>query len=612
MLLGEIGKFFIFFVLFDFGHYFGSGSKQVRGVKTTAMIDYAMKYVRMLISYASNVIMVFDGRPLTAKSMTNAKRRENREKAKIKAFELFNAGRYNEAKKEFDKAVNISHTDALELMEECRRYNIDTIVAMYEADAQLAYLNKIGLAEFIISEDSDLILFGCQKIIYKLSLDGKCLLFEHDKLHNVFPKFDFEKFRRICILSGCDYLSNLPGIGLSKAKKFFLMTAEQDMRKALRKIPSYLNLKKITISDDYIESFLRAEATFKHMFVYDPIKKAMVRLNDLTNKDDEKYCASAGVLFSAEEAFQLALGNINPKTGKHVDNYDPFRERSLKKPINSKYKPLFSIWKFSGKHENVVVKTTHQSKISFVPLKFKRPKNVALSELENHMDEQVEMDTLIKSYCTTEAVPVRIKRPSSVLDDDLSSLQTVTMSPKNPFAKRQSLELNDTKTEKADNCSLIKVLAPKDAPKESTYAQVRVVSRFFAKNINKELENYPQGIINRVQTEHMARELEIEKKLLENDQYYSPPKKVQSCPVDRLKEKFGAKSTHGLDNSEDESISEPSAPDEQDFRLDTETKEKLDERKTQPKSVPKRKATAALTVSQKLMKFGFTKEKKVL
>ena len=46
----------------------------------------------------------------------------------------------------------------------CRAKDVDCIVAPYEADAQLAYLNKIGVAQIIITEDSDLVLFGCDKV----------------------------------------------------------------------------------------------------------------------------------------------------------------------------------------------------------------------------------------------------------------------------------------------------------------------------------------------------------------------------------------------------------------------------------------------------------------
>jgi exonuclease-1 len=53
---------------------------------------------------------------------------------------------------------------ALVLMRECRRRNVDCIVAPYEADAQLAYLNLKNIAQIVITEDSDLVLFGCTKV----------------------------------------------------------------------------------------------------------------------------------------------------------------------------------------------------------------------------------------------------------------------------------------------------------------------------------------------------------------------------------------------------------------------------------------------------------------
>ena len=41
---------------------------------------------------------------------------------------------------------------------------------------------------------------------------------------------DMERFRRMCILSGCDYLpKGLPGVGLVKAVKFFSVTSHNDL-----------------------------------------------------------------------------------------------------------------------------------------------------------------------------------------------------------------------------------------------------------------------------------------------------------------------------------------------------------------------------------------------
>ena len=45
---------------------------------------------------------------------------------------------------------------------------VDVVVAPYEADAQLAFFSKANIAQIIITEDSDLIVFGCEKILFKM------------------------------------------------------------------------------------------------------------------------------------------------------------------------------------------------------------------------------------------------------------------------------------------------------------------------------------------------------------------------------------------------------------------------------------------------------------
>lgn len=62
------------------------------------------------------------------------------------------------------------------LLKACRARGVDCIVAPYEADAQLAYLNKRGIAQVIITEDSDLLLFGCQKVLTNVDEMTKSLM----------------------------------------------------------------------------------------------------------------------------------------------------------------------------------------------------------------------------------------------------------------------------------------------------------------------------------------------------------------------------------------------------------------------------------------------------
>jgi 5'-3' exonuclease len=63
---------------------------------------------------------------------------------------------------------------------------VDVLVAPYEADAQLAFLSKTNIAQIIITDDSDLIVFGCEKVINfnKKNLNFDLIKFYLDPIQN--------------------------------------------------------------------------------------------------------------------------------------------------------------------------------------------------------------------------------------------------------------------------------------------------------------------------------------------------------------------------------------------------------------------------------------------
>ncbi|GBP33041.1 Exonuclease 1 [Eumeta japonica] len=307
---------------------FACADKLVRGDETDVHIKYCLKYVGMLISKNVKPILVFDGQHLPAKAMTEAKRRESRDTSKKRAAELLSLGRTDEARSYMRRSVDITHAMALNLIQECRKRNVDCIVAPYEADAQLAYLNLKNIAQVVITEDSDLILFGCSKILFKMDLDGTGTLVETAKLPLVMKcpieRYSFDKFRQMCILSGCDYLSSLPGIGLAKARMFVTATVDPNFANALKKLPSFFNKTQLNVTDEYIENFLKAEATFKHQYVFDPITRQLVRLTEPDDEDVEiALCSNGGEKIDPKIAFQLALGNLDPFSLKKMDDWHP-------------------------------------------------------------------------------------------------------------------------------------------------------------------------------------------------------------------------------------------------------------------------------------------------
>lgn len=47
----------------------------------------------------------------------------------------------------------------------------------------------------------------------------------------------------------------------------------------LKKLPSYLKMPKLEVTDEYIESFIKANNTFLYQLVFCPQKKCLVPLN---------------------------------------------------------------------------------------------------------------------------------------------------------------------------------------------------------------------------------------------------------------------------------------------------------------------------------------------
>lgn len=325
---------------------FSCAERLVKGEKTDAYVSYCMKMADLLLECGVRPILVFDGRHLPSKKGTEKKRREQREINRQKAKQFLIEGKIQQARECYQRAVDVTSTMAHEVIVECRRRGIDYIVAPYEADAQLAYLAQCKLADIVITEDSDLILFGCEKVLFKMDRAGFGQLYEKSRLGECFgqlaDRFTHDKFRQMCILSGCDYLPSLPGIGLGKASKFFKLITNPNIRATLPKLPSYLKMPALCVDEQYVEDFLKAENTFRHQLVFCPIRNELVPLSPYDPNVDPTDMTYAGQQLPKEQAFDIAVGNIDVNTGQKIDNYYPkdgkiLQERSSQ---DHKVKPI--------------------------------------------------------------------------------------------------------------------------------------------------------------------------------------------------------------------------------------------------------------------------------
>ncbi|XP_053329087.1 exonuclease 1 [Spea bombifrons] len=310
---------------------FACAEKLAKGEPTDQYVAYCMKFVHMLLTNGVKPILVFDGCTLPSKKDVEKARREKRQANLQKGKQLLREGKLSEARDCFSRSINVTSAMAHDVIKAARAEGVDCIVAPYEADSQLAYLNKNGFAQAIITEDSDLLAFGCKKVILKMDKHGNGLEIDQARLgmcKQLGGVFTEEKFRYMCILSGCDYHPSIHGIGLGKACKLLKVANNPDIIKVIQKMGQYLKTN-ITIPDDYIEGFIRANNTFLYQLVFDPLKRKLVPLNPYVDDVRPEELTYAGPNMGDHIAFQISLGNIDINTMEKIDDYNPDdRQRS--------------------------------------------------------------------------------------------------------------------------------------------------------------------------------------------------------------------------------------------------------------------------------------------
>ncbi|KAL8278126.1 hypothetical protein RQP46_009450 [Phenoliferia psychrophenolica] len=306
---------------------YGCAEDLAQGKPTVQYVNYSMHRVRMLKHFGVTPLIVFDGGLLPSKMGTEGDRERKRTDALAKGTAFLAEGKKGLARDCFVKAVDVTPEMAYQLIKALRREGVQYIVAPYEADPQLAYLERHGFVDGIITEDSDLLVFGCRNVLFKLDGDGNGTLVSRADFARC-HEYDFagwtdKEFRQMAILSGCDYVESIVGLGLK--------TAYRLMRKykTAEKVIQFVRLAgQHKVPLDYPAQFQRAELTFCHQRVFDPASKALVHLEPLAAGVDASSMPFVGAPMDDSFARGIASGEIDPLSRKPIvdiapDNFQP-------------------------------------------------------------------------------------------------------------------------------------------------------------------------------------------------------------------------------------------------------------------------------------------------
>lgn len=282
-----------------------------------SFVDFSMSRVRMLIHFGVIPYLVFDGDYLPSKSVTEVERASKREESRKLGLELYRLGKISQSHNELQKAVDVTPEMARQLIEELKKQGVQYVVAPYEADAQLAYLERKGIITGILSEDSDLLVFGAKCLLTKLDQYGDCIEINRNDFTACreisLVGWSDSEFRLMAILSGCDYLASIDRMGLKTAYR--LVRKYKDVEKILRMLAFD---GKYQIPPGYLESFRKAELTFLHQRVFCPILNDVVTMTSLGTQPEPDDFAFVGGSVVREVARGVACGDLNPMTKQPI------------------------------------------------------------------------------------------------------------------------------------------------------------------------------------------------------------------------------------------------------------------------------------------------------
>lgn len=272
-----------------------------------------MHRVRMVKHFGVTPYLVFDGDFLPSKAHTEAARAKRREESRKAGLELLKAGKPSQAQLELQKAIDVTPEMARHLIEELKKADVPYVVAPYEADSQLVYLERHGFINGIISEDSDLLVFGAKRLLTKMDQHGQCIEINRRDFCAVreisLTGWTDDQFRQMTIFSGCDYLEGINNMGLKTAYR--MMRKYKTPERVIRMLQFD---GKFRISENYLAQYKQAELTFMYQRVFCPKKKDLVLLTEppASSPLDVEEMPYIGARVGRELARAVALGDVDP------------------------------------------------------------------------------------------------------------------------------------------------------------------------------------------------------------------------------------------------------------------------------------------------------------
>jgi flap endonuclease-1 len=194
-------------------------------------------------------VFVFDGVPPEAKKNVLIKRQNNKRKIYDKIDTLKRiVPKDNKEEEDINAEIKRLSSQIVTVkkihVDDCKELldilGVPYITAPDEAEKYCAFLQKTGIVDYTVSDDTDCLTFGCEKVL-KTGIQGNIVEFDLNMILDSF-NMDMNQFIDFCILSGCDYCPYIPQVGTITAFNLIIKS---------KNIETFLTNCKYTIPEDF-------------------------------------------------------------------------------------------------------------------------------------------------------------------------------------------------------------------------------------------------------------------------------------------------------------------------------------------------------------------------
>ena len=196
--------------------------------------------ITTFLKYQVAPVIVFDGPPSPEKEiMARTMRREKKADSRKQYEELFSVLKeqdpltvgtedINTLKKYLRALVPVTTTDIEMVKSILSGIGIPIFQSTGEAEALCSLMCRTGRVDFVYSTDTDNLTYGCPNLM--TGFEGKVYDPESERAIDQVKMYDFyallsdlgithKQFIDVCIMSGCDYNTNIRNIGVKKSYK---------------------------------------------------------------------------------------------------------------------------------------------------------------------------------------------------------------------------------------------------------------------------------------------------------------------------------------------------------------------------------------------------------